>query len=341
MNHRLYFTVLCVIGTLLLACKKDTPTIEDDSYTLAIPIGFPTPSIPEDNQLTKSRIALGKKLFFDTSLSRDSSVSCASCHKPSLAFADDEAFSLGVENRLGVRNSVSLANVAYQENLLREGGVPTLEQQVLVPIQDHNEFDFNMVLLVERLSKDSVYVTLSQQAYDREMSAFVISRALAAFQRTLLSGNSPYDQYFFQNQSNALNESEIRGLNLFNSDALNCSKCHSDFNFTNEDFTNNGLYEIYADSGRIRLTGLEEDRGIFKVPSLRNVALTAPYMHDGSMNTLEEIIVHYQSGGKNHENKSPLIQGFTITDSEKEDLVNFLKSLTDQEFIQNPAFQQE
>ena len=326
----------------MFSCKKDKPTsIEDDFYTLNVPIGFPTPDIPKDNQLTQSRVALGKKLFFDTSLSRDSSISCGSCHQPALAFADDQVFSLGVEDRLGVRNSVSLANVAYQKKLLREGGVPTLEQQVLVPIQDHNEFDFNMVLLVERLSKDSVYATLSQKAYDREMGAFVVSRALSAFQRTLLSGNSPYDQYFYQNQHNVLSESAIRGMNLFNSDELNCSKCHADFNFTNGNFANNGLYEIYADSGRIRLTGLEEDRGIFKIPSLRNVELTAPYMHDGSLESLNQVIEHYQNGGKNHENKSPLVQGFLISEEEQEDLANFLKSLTDQTFVNNPFFQAE
>lgn len=324
------------------ACREEedpmptTPLSED--YQLKIPQGFPNPDIPEGNELTTERIQLGKQLFYDPILSRDSSISCASCHKAAFAFADNLPTSPGVDNAPGTRNSTSLTNVAYQNRMLREGSVPTIEQQILVPIQEHNEFDFNMVEIIERLKQQNDYVQMAKEAYDREIDPFVLTRSIAAFERTLISGNSPYDQFVFQNQENALSEAQKRGKTLFESEQLNCNKCHSDFNFTNGDFTNNGLYEVYPDSGRIRFTFLEEDRAVFKVPSLRNIELTGPYMHDGSMDTLEEIIEHYANGGSNHPNKNDLIKGFEISEEEKNDLEEFLRSLTDWEFINNPNF---
>ena len=311
---------------------------ETDEYILHVPAGFPLPDIPADNALTKSRIALGKRLFYDPILSSDSTRSCASCHAAHLAFSDSTAVSFGIENRPGIRNSPTLANVAYQKKLLREGGVPTLEMQILVPIQEHNEFDFNILLVAERLNRMPEYVDMAEKAYGRAPDAFVITRSIAAFERTLLSGDSPYDQYTFQGKGNALSAAEKRGLDLFQSERLNCSACHAGFLFTNQDFTNIGLYEVYPDSGRIRLTGLDSDRAVFKVPSLRNVALTAPYMHDGSLTGLEAVIDHYQTGGKAHPNKSPLLKAFTVTLQERADLIAFLRSLSDQKFISNPEF---
>lgn len=337
------FISFCSLLILFLArCQKeDQPAViplETDEYVLHVPAGFYSPDIPADNVLTKSRIALGKRLFYDPALSADSTRSCGSCHAPHLAFSDSTAVSLGIDNRAGTRNAPTLANVAYQKKLLREGGVPTLEMQILVPIQEHNEFDFNILLVAERLQKMPEYVLMAKKAYERELDAFVITRSIAAFERTLLSGDSPYDQYAFQAKNSALSAAEKRGLELFQSERLNCSKCHGGFLFTNQDFTNNGLYEVYPDSGRIRLTGLESDRGVFKVPSLRNVAITAPYMHDGSLPTLETVIEHYQTGGKSHPNKSPLLKPFSLTAQERADLLAFLHSLTDQKFITNPEF---
>ncbi len=331
-----------ILVFLLAACKKEdqAPVIppETDEYVLRVPAGFSAPEIPADNLLTKSRIALGRKLFYDPALSADSTRACSSCHAAYLAFSDSTAVSLGIKNRTGTRNTPTLANVAYQENLLREGGVPTLEMQILVPIQEHNEFDFNILLVSERLQKIPEYIAMSEKAYGRAPDAFVITRSIAAFERTLLSGDSPYDQFAFQGKNMALSESEKRGLALFESERLNCSKCHEGFLFTNQDFTNNGLYEVYSDSGRIRLTGLESDRDVFKVPSLRNIALTAPYMHDGSLPSLETVIDHYQTGGKPHPNKSLLLKSFSLTAQERADLLGFLRSLTDQKFITNPEF---
>jgi len=318
-----------------------TPVISPDeapnaAYVLPIPEGFPYPYIPSDNALTQNRIELGRKLFFDPILSRDSSISCASCHLPSAAFSDTLAVSLGVEQRAGTRNSPTLANVAYHPYYLREGGVPTLEMQILVPVQEHNEFDFNMLLLSERLNTDSNYVTMAQNAYQRTPDPFVITRAIAAFQRTLISGNSRFDRYIYQGQTSALNTTELHGFELFKT--WGCTNCHNGFNFTNYSFQNTGLYEVYNDIGRERLTLDSADRAKFKVPSLRNVGLTPPYMHDGSMATLSEIVDHYASGGKNHPNKSMHITGFELNPSDKQAIIAFLHSLSDYTFINNPNF---
>ncbi len=309
-----------------------------DVYTLKIPPGFPVPEIPADNALTQTRVVLGKILFYDPILSSDSTHSCASCHLPQLAFSDSLVVSVGVKNRLGTRNTPSLANVAYQKRLLREGGLPSLEMQVLVPIQEHNEFDFNIVKIAERLNKSDQYRSLANRAYGRDPDPYVITRALSAFERTLLSGNSPYDQWAYQGKLAAFTAEAQRGYSLFQSEKLNCAQCHEGFLFTNQDFMNNGLYSVYPDSGRIRLTGIEADRALFKVPSLRNVALTAPYMHDGSLATLEAVIAHYESGGKNHPQKSKVIKAFKLTTQEKADLIAFLRALTDEKFISDPGF---
>lgn len=308
------------------------------SELMEIPKGFDEVRFPEDNTFTNARWKLGKKLFYDPIMSLDSSISCVSCHSSELAFSDDVSFSLGVRDRLGTRNAPTLANVAYNPYFTREGGVPTLEMQILVPIQEHNEFDFNIVLLAERLKADSSYIKMSRDAYNREPDAFVITRSLACFERSLISGYSRYDQYHNYGDQDALTQREINGMDLFFSDKTNCFRCHGGFNFTNYSFENNGLYEEYDDVGRFRFTGHDEDLARFKVPSLRNIELTAPYMHDGSIESLTEIIEHYNSGGKNHPHKSSLIQPLNLTKNEKEELLAFLLSLTDDSFVENPLF---
>ncbi|MBK7800346.1 MAG: c-type cytochrome [Saprospiraceae bacterium] len=271
-------------------------------------------------------------------MSKDSTKSCASCHLAANSFSDTVAFSLGIENRLGTRNSPSLANVVYQDKLLREGSVPSLEMQIAVPIQEHNEFDFNIVRIAERLNNNQLYAALSMEAYGRKPDPFVITRAIAAFERTLLSGNSLFDQWYFQKLPEAYRPEVARGFLLFQSDRLNCIQCHNGFLFTNQSYQNNGLYVNYPDSGRMRFTQLEQDRALFKVPSLRNVGLTAPYMHDGSLKSLDQVIDHYASGGKPHANKSSLLKSFVLNPEERKDLLAFLNSLTDFNFISNPEF---
>ncbi len=324
---------------VMIACRQEEETVPVRIPALMeIPEGFPEVDFPEGNEFTETRWALGKKLFFDPVMSSDSSISCASCHDPALAFSDREAVSLGVHQRPGTRNAPTLANVAYHPYFTREGGVPTLEMQVLVPIQEHNEFDFNILLVAERLATDSQYVRLADEAYGRTPDAFVITRSLATFERSLLSGHSPYDQYRSQGITTAMSTAALRGMELFFSNRTQCSQCHNGFNFTNYAFENNGLYQEYPDEGRFRLTHDSTDLARFKVPSLRNIALTGPYMHDGSISTLEAVIEHYQTGGKAHPHKSDRIQPLTLTPSEKQDLVEFLKSLTDETFVSNSIF---
>jgi len=304
------------------------------------PGGFSPIPFPADNAYTEARWELGKRLFFDPVLSIDSTVSCASCHKPEFAFADNRAFSPGVFDRPGFRNAPSLANVAYQPYLLRKGGVPTLEQQVLVPIQEGNEFAHNIVDITEELQEDSVYVRMSQEAYGRDPDPFVITRAISNFQRTLISGNSPFDQWEYQGCSDALTLSQIRGSELFFSEKAGCFHCHGGFNFTSYAFANNGLYEEYEDEGRYRQTRDSADYSLFKIPSLRNVALTAPYMHDGSLLSLTAVVEHYDRGGANHPHQSEFVRPLNLSETERNDLVHFLEALTDEEFIHNPAFQE-
>jgi cytochrome c peroxidase len=286
------------------------------------------------------RVALGKQLFFDKRLSRDSTVSCGSCHFQQHAFADFNQLSTGIDNRKGFRNSPTLVNLGYHPYFFFDGGVPTLELQILAPIEDENEMDFSVPAVIDRLKNDAAIQELSQLAYGRSFDPFVLTRSISAFQRTLISGNSRYDQFYYQGKSSALNDSEKRGMDLFFSNKTNCSTCHSGFNFTNYDFANIGLYEFYADSGRTRITLNPADRGKFKTPTLRNIAVTAPYMHDGSINTLEAVIEHFNSGGKNHPSKDTLIKPLNLTATERTDLVNFLKALTDEEFLSNLKYKE-
>lgn len=330
----MYSLTLCLLG--FTSCKEEEPMIIKEAL-LEIPAGFPEMPFPPDNPFSVYKWELGKKLFFDPILSSDHSVSCASCHRPELAFSDDHALSHGVEGRLGTRNAPSLANVGYHPYFMREGGVPSLEMQILVPIQEHAEFDFNILLIADRMKSDSTYVRMSQLAFNREPDAFVITRSIATFERTMLSGQSRYDRY----TQGALTDLTIRegfGMQLFFSDRLSCSACHAGFNFTDYSFQNNGLYDDYEDAGRFRLTGNEADRALFKVPSLRNVGVTGPYMHDGSLKTLEEVVEHYNSGGHSHPHKSAFIRPLGLTAGEKTALVEFLQLLTDEHFLTNPKY---
>lgn len=332
--------ILLALSGLLFACQKDVPEpgTAPVEPLLAVPPGFPAPVFPAGNELTPARWALGKRLFYDPVMSVDSALACASCHHAARAFSDTVAFSPGTAGRPGTRNAPTLANIGYHPYFTREGGVPTLEMQILVPIQEHNEFDFNILLIADRLLRDTSYVRMSREAYDRDPDAFVITRSIGCFERTIISGQSRYDQYFFQGKNDALLPAEKRGMELFFSEKTNCSQCHSGFNFSNYAFENNGLYSDYPDPGRYRLTKLESDRARFKVPTLRNVALTAPYMHDGSLNTLKAVVTHYNSGGQPHPNKSVLVRPLGLTPAEQADLVAFLQSLTDEPFVNNPKF---
>lgn len=299
----------------------------NQEFKLEIPQGFPDMVFPEENDLTLERVALGEKLFFDVLLSKDSSISCASCHNPTLAFADTLRISPGIHKKNGFRNAPSILNVGYFNSFMLDGGVPTLEIQVVHPLTDTNEMGFGINEVVERLSRIEFYLQQSKKAYGRDLDAYVITRALSAFERTLISGDSKYDRYV-QGDRNALDEREIRGMKLFFSERLNCSSCHGGFLFSFQKFENNGSKTDYTgDKGRERITHSSADIGKFKVPSLRNVSKTFPYMHDGSYRSLEEVIENYDKGGSSHINQSDLIRPLYLTEKEKNDLLIFLKVL--------------
>jgi cytochrome c peroxidase len=342
MTGRQSTLVLALLGVAVAvvggACKKEHAEPGSNGFRLAHPSWFPEPPFPSDNEFTAERWELGKKLFFDPALSLNHTVSCGSCHLPALAFSDSLPTSPGDLGAPGTSNTPPLFNLAYHPYFTRAGGVPTLEMQVAVPVQEHNEFNHNMVDLVNRLSEVEAYRLAAQSAYGRPFDAFVLTRALGVFERSLISGHSAYDRFAFQGQTSALSAAEKRGMQLFFSDRTNCSSCHSDFNFTSYAFENNGLYEVYPDSGRMRFTHLEEDRAKFKVPSLRNVALTGPYMHDGSIHSLEAVVAHYNLGGAPHPNKNPLVIPLGLSPAEQSDLVAFLRSLTDHSFVNHSAF---
>ncbi|MEO7176677.1 MAG: cytochrome c peroxidase, partial [Saprospiraceae bacterium] len=238
----LWVLILIVIAISIFACSKD-PKIDLDEQLMLIPEGFPSINFPDGNEFTKERWLLGKKLFYDKRLSKSKSISCGSCHKPELAFSDNVALSDGDNFEKGTSNAPSLVNVAYHPYYTRAGGIPTLEMQILVPIQEHNEFNHNIVDIAMELDADSEYHRNALESYNRDFDPYVLTRALSNFERSLISGNSRFDMYYYQGKKNAISAGEIRGLNLFMSTKTNCSQCHSGFNFSNYTFQNNGLYE--------------------------------------------------------------------------------------------------
>jgi len=326
---------------LVLGCRKEVVKEVRQDDIMRIPAGFPPMHMPDDNRFTTERWQLGKRLFYEKALSRNRTVSCASCHHPQLAFSDSTAFSKGDQGAAGTSNAPTLSNIGYHPYLTRAGSVPTIEMQVLVPVQEHNEFNTHVPDIVARLATDTSYQRMAQQAYGRAMDAFVLTRALACFERSIISGNSAYDQYYFQGKATAMNDLQLQGKELFFSEKTNCTACHSGFNFTNYSFENNGLYTSYADSGRMRFTRTEADRARFKVPTLRNIAFTAPYMHDGSIASLDEVVEHYNRGGVAHPNKNALIRPLQLSNEEKKALVAFLHALSDYDFIKNKHLKNE
>ena len=292
---------------------------------------FPPVRHPADNVPTEARVELGRKLFFDPVLSLDSTISCGSCHLPKLAFSDSVSVSPGVEGRLAIRNAPPLFNVGYRDAFLRDGTVPTLEMQALVPIQEHAEMAFNLVDAALRLEQDKTYRHLSRLAYDREPDPFVITRALGVYQRSLVSQDSEWDRYV--EGTAKLSPKSKKGLKAF--EKAGCARCHDGDHFSNFETHNIGLASYALDSGLARLTTLKEDVGMFLTPTLRNLAFTAPYMHDGSMATLMEVVEHYDKGGNPHRNLDPRIGKLELNRRQKEHLLHFLtETLRDDSFVE-------
>lgn len=273
-------------------------------------------------------VELGKAFFFDKRFSSDSTISCASCHIPKFAFADTVSISPGVAGRLGFRNAPSILNLQNAPTFMFDAHIPTLEMQAIAPIQDSNEMGMKMGDLIRRLNKDEDYVDLAQKLFNRELDAWVITRSLATFQKTLVSNSSKFDQYNKGN-TNALSVDEIAGWKLF-SERLYCTKCHVPPNFTNYSPVCNGVDSLYTnDQGRYRVTGDSSDIGKFKTPSLRNIMLTAPYMHDGRFEDIDQVLQHYMKGGLKSMNQHEVIQEFSLNQKELSQIKQFLTSLTD------------
>lgn len=283
-------------------------------------------SIKDKNEdLGELEIEFGRMLFEDNRLSIDNSISCKSCHIPELAFTDGKSLSNGVYGRKSMRNAPSLLNVGHFKKFMADAEVSSLEMQVLAPIQDPNEMGSSIKIILGKLKHDNRYQSLSQKIYKRKLDAYSITRALAAFERSLISENSKFDDFEASNYSGVLSRDELAGWKLFSA-KFNCIACHKLPHFSSDEARSNGIINDSLDLGRYRVTGKIEDKYCFKVPSLRNVELTGPYMHNGSIHTLEEVIALYSSNRSNH--ADPLLDGVTISKEEQKQLVSFLKTLT-------------
>ena len=308
------------IGLILWSCVPDESVFEGLNTT------YPVLEYPADNPNNAAAASLGERLFFDPILSVDSSISCGSCHKPELGFATNDRVTPGVGGVLGKRNSPSLLNVGYQPYFMREGGVPSLEMQVLVPLGDATEMAHNVVDAVRRLNRNTSYRNEFLTVYGDTASAFLLVRALANFERTLVDFDAPFD-HFIQGDATALSNEAIKGGKLFYGKAA-CVQCHSGVLLTDFGFANNGTAIVDStDYGRELLTNESGDRYVFKVPSLRRVQITAPYMHDGSVSTLADVVEQYNTGGANHSYTDSRIEPLGLSGSEKAQLVAFLEAL--------------
>jgi cytochrome c peroxidase len=282
--------------------------------------------VPENNPLASARIAIGQRLFFDSLLSRTRSLACASCHQAARAFADSTARSRGVRGSTGRRNAPAIVNRAYGTSFFWDGRAESLETQVLQPIQDSLEMDLPIDAAVRRLMTDAFYGDAFGAAFPDGITTTNVARALASYVRTIRSGDAPIDRER-AGDTTALSAQARRGQILFLGKA-NCSACHVGPTFSDEQFHNTGVAAGTSDAGRFLVTGREEDRGRFKTPTLREVARTAPYMHDGSLATLDDVVDFYDRGGRENLGLDREIKPLGLSAGEKADLVSFLGALS-------------
>ncbi len=329
------------------------PVLDTTPYVLKIG-DFPTPDLPTDNPLTIAGVQLGRMLFYEKKLSKDLSQSCADCHQQKDAFSDIRRFSVGVDKLEGDRQAMAVMNLAWHNNgLFWDGRAATVREQSLGPIQNPIEMHETLPSVVAKLSADKKYKDQFIRAFGNDsITPLKMSLAMEQFMFTMVSTESKYDKYLRNEAS--LSASEERGRKLFFTEfdptnklrGAECFHCHANANFTNDDYMNNGLDidSQFKDLGRYKVTNLDKDKARFKVPSLRNIEHTAPYMHDGRFATLEEVIDHYNSGVKNSKTVDQLMQynlqpgGLKLTIEEKVDLIAFLKSLSDPNFLTNASF---
>jgi cytochrome c peroxidase len=369
-------SLLRLAAVALAGCTTDSATSGTTPLNLTLPLGLPQPPVPSDNPLTVEGVELGRHLFYDLRLSGNGQQACASCHLQDKGFADGKKVSEGSTGESTPRNSMGLTNVAYNTTLTwANPALKTLEQQIKVPM--FGEFPIELGItgneetVLQRFRDDPDMAARFAAAFPDDPDPIDfdnVVKALASFVRTIVSGDTPYDRYVYGGDASALSDSAKRGLDLFFSEKAECFHCHGGFNLSgasthtgvtlNESsFFNNGLYNVdgmgsypAANTGLFEFTKKADDMGRFRVPTLRNVTLTAPYMHDGSIATLEDVVRFYEAGGRLIESgenagdgrtnpyKSQFVPGFTLTDQERADLLAFLESLTDPTLATNPAF---
>lgn len=310
--------------------QKDSPQ-ETESYHLDIPLGLENlePQIPADNPLTAEKVALGKQLYFDTRLSKNRTVACVSCHNPRLGFADGMAVSTGINGQKGGRSAPTIINRVFSQEQFWDGRAATLEEQAKGPIANPIEMGFTHELAAERIGSIDGYRKQFKVTFGTEkVSIDRIAKAIAAYERTIMSGNAPYDQYQ-AGDSTAMSPSAVRGMELFMGQAR-CASCHAGPNFTDELYHNIGIGadKTNPDPGRFAVTNQQRNQGAFKTPTLRDIALTAPYFHDGSAQTLMEVVDYYNEGGTAAEHLDPLMTPLDLNEQEEKDLVAFMESLT-------------
>ncbi|MFT4754973.1 MAG: cytochrome c peroxidase [Salibacteraceae bacterium] len=349
--------ILVIIGLLSMASCKDEPEemtpINHDLTPYEMHTGdFPPPYIAEDNKLTVQGVQLGRMLFYEKKLSRDGSMACASCHRQEHAFSDTNRLSIGVEDLPGKRQAMAVINMAWNTNeFFWDGRAHLLRDQSILPIQDELEMNETLENVVSKLSVEQTYLDQFKRAFgSTEITSLKISLALEQFMNSIVSVDSKYDQFLRGDVS--LTASEERGRVLFfaeyneffpTTSGADCAHCHSPSNFSNNEYMNNGLNDVFTDIGREEVTMNPADKGKMKVTSLRNIELTTPYMHDGSFTTLEEVVDHYNSGLKASPTLDPALAntmntGLMLDTQEKEDLVAFLKTFTDQTFLNNSDY---
>lgn len=313
------------VAILTLAIAAGASQLLAEEYQLQIPLGLKPMRIPADNPLTAEKIELGKQLYFDPRLSIDNSISCASCHDPKQGWSNGERFATGVRGQKGDRSAPTIINSGYFHFQFWDGRAQHVEGQALGPIENPVEMDLKLDALVEKLNKIEGYRTQFQNVFGTDVTEDGIAKAIGAFERTILSGNAPYDRYK-AGDTTALSAAAERGMNVFFHEA-NCSACHSGPNFSDGAFHNLGvgIHGSSVDWGRYNVSNLEGDKGAFKTPTLREIARTAPYMHDGSLATLEEVIDYYDRGGTANPQLDEEIFELGLTTQQKADLVTFLK----------------
>lgn len=338
----LFLSIAFIALSLTPGCRPDPEVVPVAALKFTVPDGWPAPAYNfENNTLTRDGFELGRRLFYDPRLSRDNTISCGSCHQPFSAFAQlNHDFSHGVENRLGTRNSPPLFNLNWHTGFFWDGGVNHIESQPINPIRNPLEMDETIENIIVKLNNEASYKTAFQHAFGSDtINSQKIFKALAQFMGMLVSSNSRYDKHVRGESGGGFSAQEDQGLVIFKAQ---CASCHKEPLFSDFSYRNNGLTpSAFNDSGRAHITLDPSDLYKFKVPSLRNLKYTAPYMHDGRFSTLDQVLDHYASGIQHSATLDPaLLNGIQLSPSERSALLAFLSTLNDENFVKDERFKE-